>query len=83
MNKLLSNNLKPADQKTPILSKSKNITKRIKEEKLEYKTRKTINVEKNKNLVKDRVKVELDVEKLDYERSLRKIATKGGNKING
>ncbi|CAH1759811.1 9705_t:CDS:2 [Entrophospora sp. SA101] len=77
MNKLLSSNLKPADQKTPILSRSKSIAKRIDEEKLEYKTRKAISAEKNKNLMKDRVKVELDIEKLDYERNLRKIATSG------
>ncbi|GBC08083.1 hypothetical protein RclHR1_00790033 [Rhizophagus clarus] len=75
MNKLLTAPVKQNYQNTPVLSRSKGIERAIDEAKLEYKARKAINMEKKKLASKDRVKGDLAT--IDYERKLRKIATKG------
>jgi hypothetical protein len=64
-------------QNIPVLSRSKGIEREIDEAKLEYKARKAINMEKKKLASKDRVKADLIT--IDYERKLRKLATRGGH----
>ncbi|RIA87374.1 Rrp15p-domain-containing protein [Glomus cerebriforme] len=71
MNKLLT---APVNQ-TPVLSRSKGIEREIDEAKLEYKARRAISMEKKKLASKDRVKA--DLTSIDYERKLRKLATRG------
>ncbi|CAI2189351.1 7853_t:CDS:10, partial [Funneliformis geosporum] len=75
MNKLLTVSAQPHCQESPILSRSKNIERRINEAKLEYRARRAINMEKKKLASKDRVKTNLT--SIDYERKLRKLATSG------
>ncbi|CAG8725876.1 68_t:CDS:2, partial [Funneliformis mosseae] len=75
MNKLLTATAEPHCQESPILSRSKDIERRINEAKLEYRARRAINMEKKKLASKDRVKTNLT--SIDYERKLRKLATRG------
>src|SRR2546423_1722408 len=63
-------------KKAPVLSRSKGIEREIDEAKLEYRARRAINMEKKKLASKDRVKA--DLAPIDYERKLRKLATRGG-----
>ncbi|CAG8702684.1 7680_t:CDS:10, partial [Funneliformis caledonium] len=75
MNKLLTATAEPHCQESPILSRSKDIERRINEAKLEYRARRAINMEKKKLASKDRVKTNLT--SIDYEWKLRKLATRG------
>ncbi|ORX85492.1 Rrp15p-domain-containing protein [Basidiobolus meristosporus CBS 931.73] len=79
MAKILGTKLKRSDKEAPILARSKGIEKKIEEEKLEYKARKALTAEKKKLAQKDRVVP--DHTTLDYEKKLKKVATRGVVKL--
>lgn len=66
--------LEPLQQ--PILARSKGAERKIEDEKLEYKARKVLAAEKKALASKDRVVP--DYTTMDYEKKLRKVATRGG-----
>ncbi|KAI9144697.1 Rrp15p-domain-containing protein [Paraphysoderma sedebokerense] len=79
MNFILESNIKKSDVSAPILSKSKAISRQIEQEKIQYRARKILAAERKSKLNKDRVLP--DVRELDYERKLRKVATRGVVKL--
>ncbi|KAJ1666602.1 pre-60S ribosomal particles component [Coemansia sp. RSA 1813] len=68
-----------SDWKAPIMAKDKTRERMIKEEKLNYRARKALAEEKRLVLSKDRVIPTF--ESMNYERGLRKVATKGVIKL--
>jgi hypothetical protein len=66
--------LEPLQQ--PILARSKGAERKIEDEKLEYKARKVLAAEKKALASKDRVVP--DYTTMEYEKKLRKVATRGG-----
>jgi len=79
MTKILGSNLKGTDKKQPILARSKGAERKIEDEKLEYKARKVLAAEKKALASKDRVVP--DYTTMDYEKKLRKVATRGVVKL--
>ncbi|CAO3676191.1 unnamed protein product [Umbelopsis vinacea] len=77
--KILGSNLKGSDKKQPILARSKGAERKIEDEKLEYKARKVLAAEKKALASKDRVVP--DYTTMDYEKKLRKVATRGVVKL--
>ncbi|KAI8322766.1 Rrp15p-domain-containing protein [Martensiomyces pterosporus] len=67
------------DEQAPIMAKDKTRENQIKEEVLNYRARKALVHEKRMLLSKDRVVPTM--ENFDYERKLRKVATKGVIKL--
>ncbi|KAL1917564.1 uncharacterized protein VTP21DRAFT_3957 [Calcarisporiella thermophila] len=79
MGKILGSQLKATDRKQPILARAKGAERKLEEEKLEYKARKILAAEKKKLESRDRVKP--DYSNFEYEKKLRKIATRGVVKL--
>ncbi|CAO3683328.1 unnamed protein product [Umbelopsis ramanniana] len=79
MTKILGSNLKGSDKKQPILARSKGAERKIEDEKLEYKARKLLAAEKRALASKDRIIP--DYTTMDYEKKLRKVATRGVVKL--
>ncbi|KAF9925838.1 Trimeric GatFAB AmidoTransferase(AdT) complex subunit [Linnemannia zychae] len=75
MSKILGSSLRKADVSTPILAKSRGAERKIEEEKMEAKARKAISNEKKRLANRDRVKP--DYTGMEYEKKLRKVATRG------
>ncbi|KAJ1962231.1 hypothetical protein GGI12_002770 [Dipsacomyces acuminosporus] len=67
------------DEKAPIMAKDQTRANQIKEEKLSYRAQKALVHEKRMQLSKDRVIPTM--ENFDYEKKLRKLATKGVIKL--
>ncbi|KAJ1853379.1 pre-60S ribosomal particles component [Coemansia sp. RSA 486] len=67
------------DQSAPIMAKDKTRENQIKEEKLEYRARKALAAERK--ALKDKDRIVPTLENFDYERRLRKVATKGVIKL--
>lgn len=76
MSKILGSTLRKADASTPILARSRGVERKLEEEKMEAKARKVISSEKKRLANKDRVKP--DYTGMEYEKKLRKVATRGG-----
>jgi len=76
MSKILGSSLRKADASTPILARSRGAERKIEEEKMEAKARKAISNEKKRLANRDRVKP--DYTGMEYEKKLRKVATRGG-----
>ncbi|KAH8555914.1 Rrp15p-domain-containing protein [Umbelopsis sp. PMI_123] len=79
MTKILGSNLKGSDKQQPILARSKGAERKIEDEKLEYKARKLLAAEKKALASKDRIIP--DYTTMDYEKKLRKVATRGVVKL--
>ncbi|KAF9911387.1 Trimeric GatFAB AmidoTransferase(AdT) complex subunit [Linnemannia zychae] len=75
MSKILGSSLRKADASTPILARSRGAERKIEEEKMEAKARKAISNEKKRLANRDRVKP--DYTGMEYEKKLRKVATRG------
>ncbi|KAF9119261.1 Glu-AdT subunit A [Mortierella sp. 14UC] len=75
MSKILGSSLRKADASTPILARSRGAERKIEEEKMEAKARKAISNEKKRLANRDRVKP--DFTGMEYEKKLRKVATRG------
>jgi len=76
MSKILGSTLRKADANQPILARSRGAERKLEEEKMESKARKAITNEKRRLASKDRVKPEFTG--MEYEKKLRKVATRGG-----
>ncbi|KAI9494374.1 Rrp15p-domain-containing protein [Zychaea mexicana] len=79
MTKILASSLKGSDKKQPIMARSKGTERKIEDEKLEYKARKMMTAEKKAQ--KERGRVIPDYTSFDYEKRLRKVATRGVVKL--
>ncbi|KAI9298959.1 hypothetical protein K502DRAFT_322571 [Neoconidiobolus thromboides FSU 785] len=79
MGQILNQTLTTEKENNAILSKSKGLTKKIEEEKLEYRARKALI--KEKKALKEKDHVLPDIRTMDYERKLKKVATSGGKLI--
>lgn len=79
MTKILASSLKGADVDQPILARSKNVERKIEDEKLDYKARKILSAQKKAE--KERGRVIPDYTTFDYEKKLRKVATRGVVKL--
>ncbi|KAF7720971.1 hypothetical protein EC973_005665 [Apophysomyces ossiformis] len=79
MTKILASTLKGTDKKQPILARSKGTERKIEDEKLEYKARKILSSEKK--ALKSKGRVIPDYTTFDYEKNLRKVATRGVVKL--
>ncbi|KAJ1642490.1 pre-60S ribosomal particles component [Coemansia erecta] len=67
------------NESAPIMAKDKTRENQIKEEQLEYRARKALTAERK--ALKDKDRIVPTMENFDYERKLRKIATKGVIKL--
>jgi len=76
MSKILGSTLRKADASTPILARSRGAERKLEEEKMEAKAKKALTNEKKRLANKDRVKP--DYTGMEYEKKLRKVATRGG-----
>lgn len=85
VNALLDTHLKAHDRSTPILARSKQISKNLESEKLLAKAKRSILHEKKQRLVANHKTDVLEVgnasESLAHERKLKKIAQKGAIKL--
>ncbi|KAI9260472.1 Rrp15p-domain-containing protein [Phascolomyces articulosus] len=79
MTKILASSLTGSDRKQPIMARSKGTERKIEDEKLEYKARKLLTAEKKAQ--KERGRVIPDYTSFDYEKRLRKVATRGVVKL--
>ncbi|CDS08141.1 hypothetical protein LRAMOSA02089 [Lichtheimia ramosa] len=79
MTKILASQLKGTDKKQPIMARSKGTERKIEEEKLEYKARKVLAAEKK--ALKEKGHVIPDYTTFEYEKRLRKVATRGVVKL--
>lgn len=79
MTKILASSLKGSDKKQPILARSKGIERKIEDEKLDYKARKILSAEKKK--LRDTGRIIPDFTGYEYEKRLRKVATRGVVKL--
>ncbi|KAI1317114.1 hypothetical protein EDD11_009001 [Mortierella claussenii] len=75
MSKILGSTLRKADASTPILARSRGVERKLEEEKMEAKAKKAITNEKRRMANRDRVKPEYTG--MEYEKKLRKVATRG------
>ncbi|KAG1057398.1 hypothetical protein G6F46_000716 [Rhizopus delemar] len=79
MTNILASSLTGADKKQPILARSKGVERKIEDEKLDYKARKILSAQKKAE--KERGRVIPDYTTFDYEKKLRKVATRGVVKL--
>ncbi|KAJ1799918.1 pre-60S ribosomal particles component [Coemansia sp. RSA 2399] len=79
LSSILAQDVVHNDLKAPIMAKDKTRERMIKEEKLNYRARKALAEEKRLLLSKDRVIPTF--ESMNYERGLRKVATRGVIKL--
>ncbi|KAI8984700.1 Rrp15p-domain-containing protein [Mycotypha africana] len=79
MTKILSHKLSGSDKKQPILARSKGVERKIEDEKLDYKARKILAAQKK--AAKEKGRVIPDFTTFDYEKKLRKVATRGVVKL--
>ncbi|CAO3617039.1 unnamed protein product [Cunninghamella blakesleeana] len=79
MTNILGSTLTGVDCKKPILARSKGVERKIEDEKLEYKARKMLTAEKKK--LKNQGRVIPDYTTFEYEKRLRKVATRGVVKL--
>ncbi|KAI8987053.1 Rrp15p-domain-containing protein [Pilobolus umbonatus] len=79
MTKILASSLSGSAKRQPILARSKGIERKIEDEKLDYKARKILSAEKR--MLKDKGRVIPDFTTYDYEKKLRKVATRGVVKL--
>ncbi|ORX58305.1 Rrp15p-domain-containing protein [Hesseltinella vesiculosa] len=79
MTNILGSTLTGSDRKQPILARSKGTERKLEDEKLEYKARKMLTAEKRK--LKDKGRVIPDYTGFEYEKRLRKVATRGVVKL--
>ncbi|KAI9312888.1 Rrp15p-domain-containing protein [Dichotomocladium elegans] len=75
MTNILASHLRGADRKNPILARSKGTERKIEDEKLERKARKVLAAEKK--ALKEKGRVIPDYTTFEYEKRLRKVATRG------
>lgn len=68
--------LTEAGGKQPILARSKGIERKIEDERLEHKARKVLSAERK--ALKTKGRVIPDYTTFEYEKQLRKVATRGG-----
>ncbi|PHZ14100.1 Rrp15p-domain-containing protein [Rhizopus microsporus ATCC 52813] len=79
MTKILASSLTGADKKQPILARSKGVERKIEDEKLDYKAQKILSVQKK--AAKEKGRVIPDYTSFEYEKRLRKVATRGVVKL--
>ncbi|KAI8060542.1 Rrp15p-domain-containing protein [Gongronella butleri] len=79
MTNILGSTLTGSDRKQPILARSKGTERKLEDEKLEYKARKMLTAEKRK--LKDQGRVIPNFTTFEYEKRLRKVATRGVVKL--
>ncbi|KAI8391612.1 Rrp15p-domain-containing protein [Radiomyces spectabilis] len=79
MTKILGRNLSASDKKQPILARARGTERKIEDEKLEYKARKVISAEKK--ALRSKGRVIPDYTTFEYEKRLRKVATRGVVKL--
>ncbi|KAI9270842.1 Rrp15p-domain-containing protein [Sporodiniella umbellata] len=79
MAKMLASSLKGNEKNQPILARSKNVERKIEDEKLDYKARKILSAQKKAE--KERGRIIPDYTTFDYEKKLRKVATRGVVKL--
>ncbi|KAI7862419.1 Rrp15p-domain-containing protein [Spinellus fusiger] len=76
---ILASQLKGTDKKQPILARSKGTERKLADEKLDSKARRVLSAEKK--AVKAQGKVVPDFTNMEYEKALRKVATRGVVKL--
>ncbi|OBZ88323.1 RRP15-like protein [Choanephora cucurbitarum] len=79
MTKILASSLSGSDKKQPILARSKGVERKIEDEKLDHKARKILSAQKK--ALKEKGRVIPDYTTFDYEKGLRKVATRGVVKL--
>ncbi|KAI9308864.1 Rrp15p-domain-containing protein [Cunninghamella echinulata] len=79
MTNILGSALTGGDRKQPILARSKGVERKIEDEKLEYKAKKMLSAEKKK--IKNQGRIIPDYTTFEYEKRLRKVATRGVVKL--
>ncbi|KAL0084067.1 Rrp15p-domain-containing protein [Phycomyces blakesleeanus] len=79
MKNILGSTLKAADKKQPILARSKGTERKIEDERLDHKARKVLSAEKR--ALKAQGRVVPDFTNMEYEKALRKVATRGVVKL--
>ncbi|KAI9027567.1 Rrp15p-domain-containing protein [Phycomyces nitens] len=79
MKNILGSTLKAADKKQPILARSKGTERKIEDERLDHKARKVLSAEKR--ALKAQGRVIPDFTNMEYEKALRKVATRGVVKL--
>ncbi|KAG1260871.1 hypothetical protein G6F68_007108 [Rhizopus microsporus] len=79
MTKILASSLTGADKKQPILARSKGVERKIEDEKLDYKAQKILSAQKK--AAKEKGRVIPDYTSFEYEKRLRKVATRGVVKL--
>ncbi|KAI8642827.1 Rrp15p-domain-containing protein [Parasitella parasitica] len=79
MTKILASTLTGSDRKQPILARSKGLERKIEDDKLDYKARKIMSAEKK--ALKEKGRVIPDFTTFEYEKRLRKVATRGVVKL--
>jgi hypothetical protein len=81
MTKILGKKLNTIDSGRPILAGAKLIEKELDKEKQEFKVRKALTLEKKEKARSFNVKPSNDAESIEFERQLKKIATRGVVKL--
>ncbi|KAG2202812.1 hypothetical protein INT46_009972 [Mucor plumbeus] len=79
MTKILASTLTGSDKRQPILARSKGLERKLEDEKLDYKARKIMSAEKK--ALKEKGRVIPDFTSFEYEKRLRKVATRGVVKL--
>ncbi|KAF1796577.1 Rrp15p-domain-containing protein [Mucor lusitanicus] len=79
MTKILASTLTGSDKRQPILARSKGLERKLEDEKLDYKARKIMSAEKK--ALKEKGRVIPDFTTFEYEKRLRKVATRGVVKL--
>ncbi|GAA5814472.1 hypothetical protein MFLAVUS_007969 [Mucor flavus] len=79
MTKILGSTLTGSDKRQPILARSKGLERKLEDEKLDYKARKIISAEKK--ALKEKGRIIPDFTTFEYEKRLRKVATRGVVKL--
>ncbi|KAG2236631.1 hypothetical protein INT48_000186 [Thamnidium elegans] len=79
MTKILGSTLTGSDKRQPILARSKGLERKLEDEKLDYKARKIMSAEKK--ALKEKGRIIPDFTTFEYEKGLRKVATRGVVKL--
>ncbi|KAI9480417.1 MAG: ribosomal RNA-processing protein [Benjaminiella poitrasii] len=79
MTNILASSLSGSDKKQPILARSKGVERKIEDEKLDYKARKILSAQKK--ALQEKGRVIPDYTTFEYEKRLRKVATRGVVKL--
>ncbi|KAI7904947.1 Rrp15p-domain-containing protein [Cokeromyces recurvatus] len=79
MTNILASSLSGSDKKQPILARSKGVERKLEDEKLDYKARKILSAQKK--ALKEKGRVIPDYTTFEYEKRLRKVATRGVVKL--